>query len=68
MYEVDVFVDSHILVAGKTKYLNRALRILADNIDLVKSAKADNVTVFDVDNDFKVVVRIDSFDFNVSEF
>lgn len=66
MYEVDVFIDSHILVAGKTKHLDQALHILADNIDMVKSAKADNVTVFDIDNDFKVVARIDRFDFNVS--
>lgn len=67
MYEVDVFIDSHILVAGKTKHLDKALHILADNIDLVKSSKADNVTVFDIDNDFKVVARIDRFDLNVSE-
>ena len=67
MYEVDVFIDSHILVAGKTKHLDKALHILADNIDLVKSATADNVSVFDIDNDFKVVARIDRFDFKVSE-
>ena len=67
MYEVDVFIDSHILEAGKTKHLDKALHILANNIDLVKSAKADNVTVFDIDNDFKVVARIDRFDFNVPE-
>lgn len=67
MYEVDVFINSHVLEAGKTKYLDKALHILANNIDLVKSAKADNVTVFDTDNDFKVVARIDRFDFNVSE-
>lgn len=68
MYEVDVFIDSHILVAGKTKRLDKALHILANHIDLVKSAKADNVAVLDIDNDFKVVARIDRFDFNVSEF
>lgn len=67
MYEIDVFIDSHILVAGKTKHLDKALHILADNIDLVKSATADNVTVFDIDNDFKVVARIDRFDFKASE-
>ena len=67
MYEVDVFIDSHILEAGKTKHIDEALHILADNIDLVKSAKADNVTVFDIDNDFKVIARIDRFDLNVSE-
>lgn len=67
MYEVDVFIDTHILVAGRTKHLDKALHILADNIDLVKSATADNVTVFDIDNDFRVVARIDRFDFNISE-
>lgn len=63
MYEVDVFIDSHILEAGKTNHLDEALHILADNVDLVKSAKVDNVSVFDTDNDFKVVARIDRFDF-----
>jgi hypothetical protein len=62
MYEVDVFIDSHILEAGKTKNLGKALHILADNVDLLESAKADNITVFDIDNDFKVVARIDRFD------
>ena len=67
MYEVDVFIGSHILVAGKTKHLDRALHILADNVDLVKSASADSIMVMDIDNDFKVITSIYSLDFNTSE-
>lgn len=67
MYEVDVFVGSHILVAGKTKHLDRALHILADNVDLVKSALADSIMIMDIDNDCKVVTSIYRYDFNTSE-
>ena len=67
MYEVDVFIDGHILVAGKTKYLDRALHILADNVELVKSASADSIMIMDIDNDCKVVTSIYRFDFNNSE-
>lgn len=67
MYEVDVFIDAHILVAGKTKHLDRALHILADNVDLVKSASADSIMLMDIDNDCKVVTSIHRFDFNTSE-
>ena len=67
MYEVDVFIDGHVLVAGKTKYLDRALHILADNVDLVKSARADNIMVMDIDNNCKVLTSIHRFDINTSE-
>lgn len=67
MYEVDVFIDSHILVAGKTKHLDKALYILADNVDLVKSASADSIMIMDIDNDCKVVTSICRYDFNISE-
>lgn len=67
MYEVDVFIDGHILVAGKTKHLDRALHILADNVDLVKSASADNIMIMDIDNNCKVVTSIYRYDFNTSE-
>lgn len=67
MYEVDVFIGSHILVAGKTKHLDTALHILADNVDLVKSASADSITIMDIDNDYKVVTSIHRFDINTSE-
>lgn len=67
MYEVDVFIGTHILVAGKTKHLDRALYILADNVDLVKSSRADSIMLMDIDNDCKVVTSIRRFDFNTSE-
>lgn len=67
MYEVDVFIGSHILVAGKTKHLDTALHILADNVDLVKSASADSITIMDIDNDYKVVTSIHRLDINTSE-
>lgn len=67
MYEVDVFIDAHCLVAGKTKHLDRALHILADNVDLVKSASADSIMIMDIDNDCKVVTSIYRSDFNISE-
>lgn len=67
MYEVDVFIDSHVLVAGKTKHLDRALHVLADNVDLVKSARADSIMVMDIENDYKVIISIYSLDFNTSE-
>ena len=67
MYEVDVFIDTHILVVGKTKHLDRALYILADNVDLVKSSRADSIMLMDIDNDCKVVTSIHRFDFNTSE-
>lgn len=67
MYEVDVFIDRHILVAGKTKHLDTALHILADNVDLVKSASADSIMIMDIDNDCKVVTSIYRYDFNTSE-
>ena len=67
MYEVDVFIGAHILVAGKTNHLDRALNILADNVDLVKSASADSIMIMDIDNDCKVVTSIYRSDFNISE-
>lgn len=67
MYEVDVFIGCHILVAGKTKNLDTALHILADNVDLVKSARADSIMVMDIDNNCKVLTSIHRFDFNTSE-
>lgn len=67
MYEVDVFIGGHILVAGKTKHLDKALHILADNVELVKSARADNIMLMDIDNDCRVVTSIHRLDFNISE-
>lgn len=67
MYEVDVFIGGHILVAGKTKHLDTALHILADNVDLVKSARADSIMLMNIDNDCRVVTSIHRFDFNTSE-
>lgn len=67
MYEVDVFIDGNILVVGKTKHLDRALHILADNVDLVKSATADIIMIMDIDNNCKVVTSIDCNDFNINE-
>lgn len=67
MYEVDVFIEGHVLVAGKTKHLDRALYILADNVNLVKSARADSIMVMDIDKDYKVVTSIHRFDFDISE-
>lgn len=67
MYEVDVFIGAHVLVAGKTKYLDIALRILADNVDLVKSASADSIIIMDIDRDCKIVTSINRFDLNSSE-
>lgn len=67
MYEVDVIVDAHILVAGKTKYLDRALHILVDNVGLVKSGRADSIMLMDIDDDCKVITSIHRFDFNTSE-
>lgn len=63
MYEVDVFIGTHVLVAGKTNHLDRALHILADNVDLVKSASADSIMIMDIDNDYKVITTIHRFDF-----
>ena len=67
MYEVDVFIDGHALVAGKSKYLDRSLHILADNVDLVKSGRADSIMIMDIDNNCKVLTSIHRFDFNTSE-
>lgn len=67
MYEVDVFIGTHVLVAGKSKFLDRALHILADNVDLVKSASADSIMIMDIDNNCKVVTSICRLDFNISE-
>lgn len=63
MYEVNVFIDGHALVAGTTKYIDIALHILADNVNLVKSEKADSIMIMDIDNDCKVVTSICRFDF-----
>lgn len=68
MYEVDVFIGCHALVAGTTNHLDRALHILADNVDLVMSGKADSIMVMDIDRDYKVVTSIHRFDFNINEF
>lgn len=67
MYEVDVFIDGHALVCGTTKHIDRALHILADNVDLVKSEKADSIMIMDIDNHYKVVTSICRFDFNINE-
>ena len=67
MYEVDVFIGGHILVAGKTEHIDTAFHILADNVDLVKSASADSIMIMDIDNDCKVITSIYKFEFNTSE-